>query len=286
MKPQSFEYHAPRGVEEVLGLLAERGDAAKVLAGGQSLVPMMNLRLARPELLIDINRVVDLGAVEADGRQVRAGALARHRDLEGLPVGDALAALLSRTARLVAHPPIRARGTVCGSLAHADPAAEWPLVGLALDARVTAVSQEGAREISVGALLDAPFSTTLEPTEMISEVVFTGLKGSWGGALVEQSRSAGSFAELAAAVVLEVQDDRVGQVRVGVAGAAGRPLLLSPVAEALRGRPVAAAPEEAAAAVHDALAGRAEDYARGVLASLVSDAVGQAMGQEVRWRSA
>ncbi|MFZ5852430.1 MAG: FAD binding domain-containing protein [Actinomycetota bacterium] len=319
MKPQSFEYARPGDLADVYALLDRYGDEAKVLAGGQSLVPMMNLRLARPALLVDLNalaRPAAAGATGAgangagadgagadgagadgagtalsrlrrEGAALRAGALVRHRTLAELAGADPLASLLARTARRVAHPPIRNRGTLCGSLAHADPAAEWSLVGLALDARVVVGSSQGVRELSVDALLDGPFSTTLRPTEVILEAVFPALAPPWGGGLAELARTAGSFAELAACAVLGLAAGRVDAARVAVAGTQGRPVLLAGTAEALRGqRADAALVGRAGDAVRGELAGAADGHRREVLAALVEDAVGEALREVARWEVA
>lgn len=303
MKPQSFEYARPGGLAEVYALLDRHGDEAKVLAGGQSLVPMMNLRLARPALLVDLNVLARpaaggatgtggdgaeaaLSRLRREGAALRAGALVRHRALAELAGTDPLASLLARTARRVAHPPIRSRGTLCGSLAHADPAAEWSLVGLALDARVVVGSSQGVRELSVDALLDGPFSTTLRPTEVILEAVFPALVPPWGGGLAELARTAGSFADLAACAVLGVAGGRVEAVRVAVAGTQGRPVLLPGTAEALHGQRADAALVGCAGdAVRGELAGAADGHGREVLAALVEDAVGEALREVARWSS-
>lgn len=288
MKPQSFEYAAPSTLEEVCDLLASRADEAKVLAGGQSLVPMMALRLARPELLIDLNGVAGLDRLTMDGDGVRAGALVRHRQLERVGVDGPLTALLARAARQIAHPPIRARGTVCGSLAHADPAAEWSLVGLAAAARVRVASVRGQREIELEQLLDGPFSTMLEPDEVIVEVEFPQwVPGRHGAGLVERARTAGGFAELAACGVLEVVDGTVGAASVAVAGAAGRPVRLPQTEAALIGRPADASMAAHAGATATAeVPDRGDDgYAAAVLGVLVEEALTQAAGEVGRWTS-
>ena len=141
MKPAAFEYHAPRSLDEALALLAEHGGDGRVLAGGQSLVPAMNFRLARPAVLIDINRIGGLGEVGAGGGVVRIGALTRHVVFEKPVVAGPLARLLPTIAHNIAHLPIRVRGTFGGSVAHADPAAEWCALTVALDADVVAESQ-------------------------------------------------------------------------------------------------------------------------------------------------
>jgi aerobic carbon-monoxide dehydrogenase medium subunit len=143
MKPVSFKYFAPRTVDDALDLLAMHGEEGKILAGGQSLVPAMNFRLARPASLIDINRIDALDYVREEGGELRIGALARHARFEAPVTGGALSAFLPRVARHIGHLPIRYRGTFCGSMAHADPASEWCLLVATLDAELVIVSRRG-----------------------------------------------------------------------------------------------------------------------------------------------
>src|SRR5580700_7872368 len=147
MKPATFRYFAPRTIDQTLDLLAEHGEEGKVLAGGQSLVPAMNFRLARPSVLIDINRIDGLDYVRAQDGALCIGALARHARFESPVTGGALSTFLPRVARHIAHVPIRSRGTFCGSIAHADPASEWCLVAATLDAEAVIVSQRGTRNL-------------------------------------------------------------------------------------------------------------------------------------------
>jgi aerobic carbon-monoxide dehydrogenase medium subunit len=147
MKPVSFRYFAPGTVDEAMRLLAAHGQEGKILAGGQSLVPAMNFRLARPASLIDINRIDALDYVRDDGGELRIGALARHARFEAPVTGGALGALLPRVARHIGHLPIRTRGTFCGSIAHADPASEWCLLAATLDAELVIVSRRGQRRV-------------------------------------------------------------------------------------------------------------------------------------------
>ncbi|HSF26949.1 MAG TPA: FAD binding domain-containing protein [Actinomycetes bacterium] len=293
MKPQSFEYAAPATLAEACDVLASRAEEAKVLAGGQSLVPMMALRLARPELVVDLNGVAGLDELSVGEDGLRLGALVRHRRLERGPVDGPLTSLLARAARHIGHPPIRARGTVCGSLAHADPAAEWCLVGVATDAQVGVVSAGGRRELTVDALLDGPFSTTLEPDEVIADVTFPAWRpGRHGAGLAERSRTAGGFAELAACAVLEVADATVAAAAVAVVGAAGRPVRLPGTEAALVGSPagpggswagtVARAGALAVTEVPDRGDG---GYAAAVLGALVEEALTQAQEEVRRWTS-
>jgi carbon-monoxide dehydrogenase medium subunit len=295
VKPQSFAYRAPATLSEALGLLAEHGDDAKILAGGQSLVPLLNLRLARPDLLVDVNRLPGLAEVAVDGAEVRVGALIRHRDLEN-PSGPAagvasgpLGRLLARAARHVGHPPIRARGTVCGSLAHADPAAEWCLVGLAAGASVEVAAAGGGRRLAVDDLLDSPLVTTLRADEMITAVRFPRwAEGRVGAGFAERARTAGAFAELAACAVVEAAAGGavVAAAAVAVAGLGGRPTLLAATGRGLLGQPMTTAVARAAGESAAAEADTSDGYARAAVAALVEDVLVEAFGEVVPgWRS-
>ncbi len=169
MKPARFSYAAPTSMSEALALLAESDDA-RVIAGGQSLAPMMNMRLAQPELLVDINRIDGLSGVGLDAGSLVIGAMTRHAGLAGNALVKAHAPVLAYAAGTIGHYAIRQRGTIGGSLAHADPAAQLPLVCMLLDARIDATSSEGARTIEAADLFETLFTTTLEPSEMITSI--------------------------------------------------------------------------------------------------------------------
>lgn len=191
MKPPPFEYHAPRSVEDACQMLASLDDA-KVLAGGQSLIPLLNFRLARPRHLVDINRIDGLDRIyERDGG-VAVQALARQAAVEDSDVVTRVCPLLGDAIRLVAHRVIRNRGTVCGSIAHADPASELPAVLLALGGHVIAQSTRGKRSVPAGQLFGGMFETTLAPDEVVVEAWFPGIHDSF--AIFEESRRHGDFA--------------------------------------------------------------------------------------------
>ncbi len=194
MKPPPFEYVAPRTLDEALAVLAEYGDDAKVLAGGQSLVPLLNFRLTRPAVLVDINRVEGLGRMEGGA----IGALVRTRRAER----DAAEPLLRRAAAFVGHPQIRSRGTVCGSVAHADPAAELPCALLALDACARLRSVRGVRELPIGELVLGPFTTALAPDELLVELEVPARPTDSMVGFAEHARVHGDFALAGAAVVV------------------------------------------------------------------------------------
>src|SRR5271163_5013125 len=161
MKPVSFRYFAPRTVDHALDLLADHGEEGKILAGGQSLVPAMNFRLARPASLIDINRIAALDYVCEEDGALRIGALARHARFEAPVASGALSAFLPRVARHIAHLPIRTRGTFCGSIAHADPASEWCLLAATLDAELVIASRAGTRSARADEFFVTALTTTL-----------------------------------------------------------------------------------------------------------------------------
>jgi CO/xanthine dehydrogenase FAD-binding subunit len=193
VKPAVFDYHAPTSREELLATLERLGDEARVLAGGQSLIPLMNLRLSRPAHLVDVGTVPELAHVRANG-SVRIGAGARQWDVENHPDVAASVPLLTEALRYVAHPPIRHRGTVCGSLAHADPAAELSAAALALDATMRLASSGGTRDVAAQDFFTGPFTTALAPGELLEEVVFPSMPGGTGHAVTELVRTHGGFA--------------------------------------------------------------------------------------------
>jgi carbon-monoxide dehydrogenase medium subunit len=216
VKPPPFEYHAPSTVEEACSLLAQLEDA-KVLAGGQSLIPLMNFRLARPAHLVDINRIPELDQVyERDGG-VAVGAIVRQSQVEMHPLLLQRCPLLPMTLRLVAHAVVRNRGTVCGSLAHADPAAELPAALLALGGHVVARSVRGERRIDAADLFQGVFETALEPDELLTEAWFPAFGGR--GLVLEESRRHGDFA--LAGVILAGE-------RLALFGVAPTPVLADP----------------------------------------------------------
>ena len=216
MKPPPFAYHAPTSVDEVCALLGSLDDA-KVLAGGQSLIPLLNFRLARPTHLIDINRVSGLDRIyERDGG-IAVQALVRQSNVEDSELVARICPLLRDAIRLVAHRVIRNRGTVCGSIAHADPASELPAVLLALDGHVVARSARGERKIAASELFAGVFETSLEPDELLAEAWFPASPKPW--AIIEESRRHGDFA-LAGVV-------RAGE-RLALFGVAPTPVLADP----------------------------------------------------------
>jgi len=212
VKPAPFEYLAPRSLEEALETLAERGAEAKVLAGGQSLLPVLNFRLAQPAVLVDINRVAELDFVreEADGG-LRLGALVRQRRLERDPLVARRAPLVAAAVPHVAHPQIRTRGTLGGSLAHADPAAELPAVALALDARLLVRRRGGERWLAAAEFFTGLFATALGEDELLAEIALPPTPERSGVAFLESARRHGDYA--LAGVAARVELDGSGRCR-------------------------------------------------------------------------
>ena len=235
MKPSPFEYLAARDLDEALDALAAHDGEAKVLAGGQSLVPAMNFRLATPSLLVDINRIEGLATLYADGEALVIQSLVRHADLEVPVVDDATPLLLARVARLVGHLPIRVRGTFAGSLAHADPAAEWCMLAAALDATIVARSARGERRIAAGEFFEGLFTTALAGDEVITEVHLP-LLGDAGTGFREKSQTAGDFATVATLATCRIEDGLVSEVRLAIAGAGATPVRASRAESLLLGR--------------------------------------------------
>lgn len=220
MKPSPFRYEAPTSVDEAIALLAEHGADARILAGGQSLVPAMNLRVECPAVIVDINRVPGLDTLHRDDDVLTIGPLARHRSFETPPIDGIVGDLIARTAHLIAHPPIRTRGTLLGSLAFGDPAAEWCAVTQLFDGEVTARSIRGDRTLRVDELLAGAFSTSLAPDEMLVEARLRLPGGPLGAAIVEQSHTVDDFAVVLAAALTVRGEDGGARHRVAIGGAA------------------------------------------------------------------
>jgi aerobic carbon-monoxide dehydrogenase medium subunit len=225
VKPAAFRYHAARSVEQALELLASTDGEAKLLAGGQSLVPMMNFRLVRPAHLIDLNGVGELAGTSARNGDLVLGAMTRQADAERDPLVRERAPLLAEALPLIGHPAIRNRGTVGGSLAHADPAAELPVVALALDARLRIRGPAGAREVTADEFFVALLTTALAPDEILTEVVLGPWRPTWGWAFGEFARRHGDFAIVSVAVVAALESGRLAQpLRIVLGGVGDRPV--------------------------------------------------------------
>lgn len=238
MKPAQFDYHAPDQLDELLGLLADEFTDVRVIAGGQSLVPMMNFRLAAPELLLDLRRVEQLDRLDlAPGGELVVGARVTQARLLRALERDGRWPVLAEGLRHIGHPQIRSRGTVCGSLAHHDPTAELPALALALGARITARSAAGTREIPAAEFFVSYYETALEPGELLSEVAFPAWPDGRGWSFEEIARRRGDFA-LVGAVALVDRDPagaRIAGARLVLFGAADRPLHVAGAEELLIG---------------------------------------------------
>jgi CO/xanthine dehydrogenase FAD-binding subunit len=252
VKPAAFAYHRPETIEQALDLLSEHGDEGKILAGGQSLVPAMNFRLAQPAALIDINRVPGLAFIEATpAGGVRIGATTRQRAAEQSTLVAARAPLLHQALPSIAHVQIRNRGTVGGSVAHADPAAELPAVMLALGARMHARSRRGERWIEAGDFFTGLLSTALAPDEILVEIELPPVPAGAGHAFHELARRSGDYALVGVAVqIARDPSGRVSAARIALLGVGEGPVLARTAAAALVGQiPTAEAVRAAAEAV-------------------------------------
>jgi len=227
VKPAAFSYHRPRSVAETLDTLAGLGEDAKVLAGGQSLVPLMSMRLSSPEHLVDVNHVPGLADVEVHPDVVRVGALVRHSALEHHAAAYDAVPLLRQALRLVAHPAIRNRGTTVGSLVHGDPAAELPAVLLLLDGSITLESAEGTRDVVATEFFVGPMQTQVLPGELAVCATFRRRPEGSGTAFVEVSRRQGDYAVCGVgAVVTGLGTGSLSSARVALISVAAGPVLV------------------------------------------------------------
>lgn len=234
MKPAPFEYFQPRSVDEALALLAEHGGDAKPLAGGQSLIPAMNFRLATPAVLIDLNALDDLAYI-VDGDVLRLGGMTRQRAIERSDMVARNAPLLAEVMPFIAHAAIRTRGTVGGSLAHADPAAELPAVMLALNAHITVQSRTGSRSIPADEFFVGLFATALQPGELLTGVEIARAAERSGYAFQEISRRHGDFALVGVAAVVTLDaDGRCADARIALLSVGDRPMLATHAAAVLK----------------------------------------------------
>jgi aerobic carbon-monoxide dehydrogenase medium subunit len=218
MKPAPFQYHAPTTLDEALGLLANRGDEAAPLAGGQSLLPMMNMREATPSHIVDLNNLPGLDRVSDDGHTLTVGALVRHRVLEFPARDDPTGRLLAAAAPYVGHAPIRTRGTLVGSLATANPAAEWCVVAQLLDGDVVLRTHGDERVLTTDDFFAGPFRTRRKPDELLVGARLKKLPHEHQTAFVEESRTRGDFPLVCAAVSLNVLEGRIDDCRVALGG--------------------------------------------------------------------
>jgi aerobic carbon-monoxide dehydrogenase medium subunit len=282
MKPAPFSYHAPKTIDEAVKTLARVADDGRVLAGGQSLVPTMAFRLARPNHLVDINGIAELSHLAVDGGKLCIGATVRHAAFERPVVKSPLGDLMSEVVRHIAHKPIRARGTFCGSIAHADPASEWCLVAAALDAEMILRSTRGTRVVPAAKFFDDILTTALEDYELLAEVRIPLLPPETRFGFYEFSRRAGDFAIAMALVTCQLKSSKIASPRVAIGGIEAFPRRIAEAEALLEGHEVSA---ENFAAAAEAVAKGVEplddaqysaDYRRGLVRTVVCRALERA----------
>jgi carbon-monoxide dehydrogenase medium subunit len=245
--PARFEYTAPSTLEEVIATLVERGDEAKILAGGQSLIPLMKLRFATPGVIVDLNGVPGLDAIEERDGELRIGALVRHKACEKSELLRGRYRVLGDAAPLISDPIVRNRGTVGGSLAHADPQGDWGTVMLAARASIVAQGPDGERAIPIDDFLEGPFTTTLAPDEVITEVRIPDPGSRSSGTYLKLERRVGDYATAGVAVQASLDNGHVGQVGIALTGVGPTNLRATAAEDGLRGaEPTDAAIVEAA----------------------------------------
>jgi carbon-monoxide dehydrogenase medium subunit len=241
MYPSRFSYEAPRSLDEAIDLMSKGGGEAKVLAGGQSLVPLLKLRFASPDLLVDINRIPDLGYHRADpDGTIRIGALCRHADLERSTLLTESQPTMAAAAPLVADPIVRNRGTLVGSLCHADPQGDWASVVTALGGHVVAQGVNGRRNIPLVDFVTGPFQNTLTIDEIAVEAVIPAPKGTPAGGYLKLERRVGDFATAGVAVAIETSGELVTRAGIALTGVGGSTIFAAAAGDALVGKPLSA----------------------------------------------
>jgi aerobic carbon-monoxide dehydrogenase medium subunit len=239
MYPSRFRYEAPHSLAEAIDLLAAGGEDAKVLAGGQSLVPLMKLRFASPELIVDINNLpgLDYHRADSDGT-IRVGALCRHADLERSALLSSKQPTMAAAAPLIADPIVRNRGTLVGSLCHADPQGDWASVVTALGGYIVAQGPGGRRTIPIAEFVTGPFQNVLDHDEIAVEAVIPAPKGVPAGGYLKLERRVGDFATAGVAVALEMSGDLVTRAGIALTGVGGSTIEATAAAQALVGKPL------------------------------------------------
>jgi len=253
MLPARFDYHRAESVEEALSLLDQYGDDAKVLAGGMSLIPLMKLRFAAPANLVDLGAVDGLSGLKEDGGVLRVGAMTRHADLEHSDLLRSRYGAMAAAAPQISDPLVRNRGTIGGSLAHADPAGDWASVMIAMGATVAARSASGEREIRIDDLMVDTFTSSLAPNEVLTEVRVPAPSGPTGGAYLKLERKVGDFATVAVAVHVAMSNGHIGSAGIGLTAVGSTNLRAREAEQALAG----AEPTEEALAEAGRLAAQA-----------------------------
>jgi aerobic carbon-monoxide dehydrogenase medium subunit len=286
MYPSRFRYEAPHSLDEAISLLHNGGDYAKVLAGGQSLVPLMKLRFASPELVVDINNVPGLSyhRTDPDGT-LRIGALCRHADLEQSDLLPGNQPTMAAAAPLIADPIVRNRGTLVGSLCHADPQGDWASVVLSLGGSVVAQGPSGRRTIPLAEFVTGPFQNVLEPDEIAVEAFIPPAKGIRAGGYLKLERRVGDFATVGVAVSIETSAGSVTRAGIALTGVGGATIAATEAAQALAGQPlspqsIAQAAELAAAAAQPRTDHRGSaEYKRHMVRTFVERILSRAHGE-------
>lgn len=241
MIPPSFDYHAPSTVAEAVGLLAQLGDDAKILAGGHSLLPMMKLRFAEPAALIDLNRIDALRGVSEEGGLIRIGAMTTENQLIASDLLKAKVPLLPEAARQIADPQVRNRGTIGGDIAHGDPANDHPAIAMALEATLVLTGPNGERQVPATEFFLGTYFTAMEADEILTAILIQPFAPKTGYAYTKLKRKTGDWATAAAAVVMTMDGDRVSSVRIGLTNVAPTALRASDAEQYLVGKTLDAA---------------------------------------------
>ena len=260
MFPRAFDYFAPRSLDEALTLVERFGDDCRVLAGGQSLVPLMKLRFIDPAQVIDLNRIPELAGIEEQGNEIRCGAMVRHADIERSDLCGRRIPLLHEAVADIADVQVRNRGTLGGALCQADPAGDWAVAALALGARLRCVSRRGERMVEASAFFQDTYTPALEAGEILSDVFLPVPPQNSEGVYIKMQRRSGDFAIASVALQLSVDDEgRCVAVGLGLGGVAPTPFAPAVIAEALRGRVLSEAAIDEAAAILPGLLDPIED---------------------------
>lgn len=237
MHPRAFEYVRASSVSEAVALLAKRGEDAKILAGGQSLIPLMKLRLAAPQLLVDIGRIAELSGIREQGDVLRIGAMTRHREFEASAVIRERYPLLADVVKVLGDPQVRNLGTIGGSLVHADPAGDWGAALLAFDTALVAAGPEGVRTLPINTFFQDPFTTALAPSELLTEIRIPKAGLRTGGAYKKLKRKTGDFATVAVSAQLVLgTDGKVADARLGIGAVAPVPFRSPRAEDSLKGK--------------------------------------------------
>lgn len=284
MRPAPFDYHRATSLEHALELLAEYADDARVIAGGQSLVPMMNFRLARPSHLVDINRL-PLNTIERDGDVMRVGALTRHWQMLESPLLAAHFPAMLDAVHYIGHPTIRRNGSVGGSISHADPTAEWPATAVLTDAEIVLRSRGGERRVSAREFFDSAYVTTIEPGEMLVAIEYPIPPANSTGSFIELAERSGDFALASVGVMIEFEAGAITRAAMVCAGADLIPIRAPEIEDMLIGQALDSPTSEEAGRVFAASLDPSDDhiasadFRRNLIAQLTDRAIRKACGR-------